>query len=196
MVHVNFYRNYGKTFKKPRRPYEKERLDSELKLVGEYGLRCKRELWRVQYALSRIRNAARELLTLDEKNPRRIFEGEALLRRMNRYGLLAEDQNKLDYVLALTVENFLQRRLQTIVFKNGMAKSIHHARVLIRQRHIRVGKQLVNIPSFMVRVDTEKHVDFSLTSPLGGGGLPGRVKRKNQKKASGGGGGDGEEEEE
>ncbi|CAM0906879.1 unnamed protein product [Alopecurus aequalis] len=195
MVHVNFYRNYGKTFKKPRRPYEKERLDSELKLVGEYGLRCKRELWRVQYALSRIRNAARELLTLDEKNPRRIFEGEALLRRMNRYGLLAEDQNKLDYVLALTVENFLQRRLQTIVFKNGMAKSIHHARVLIRQRHIRVGKQLVNIPSFMVRVDTEKHVDFSLTSPLGGGPA-GRVKRKNQKKASGGGGGDGEEEEE
>ncbi|PWZ05279.1 40S ribosomal protein S9-2 [Zea mays] len=185
--------SHGKTFKKPRRPYEKERLDAELKLVGEYGLRCKRELWRVQYALSRIRNAARELLTLDEKNPRRIFEGEALLRRMNRYGLLGEGQNKLDYVLALTVENFLQRRLQTIVFKNGMAKSIHHARVLIRQRHIRVGRQLVNIPSFMVRVDSEKHIDFSLTSPLGGG-EPGRVKRKNQKKASGGGGDDEEEE--
>lgn len=127
----------GKTFKKPRRPYEKERLDAELKLVGEYGLRCKRELWRVQYALSRIRNAARNLLTLEEKDPRRIFEGEALLRRMNRYGLLDESQNKLDYVLALTVENFLERRLQTLVFKTGMAKSIHHARVLIRQRHIR-----------------------------------------------------------
>lgn len=127
----------GKTFKKPRRPYEKERLDAELKLVGEYGLRCKRELWRVQYALSRIRNAARELLTLDEKNPRRIFQGEALLRRMNTNGLLDESQNKLDYVLALTVENFLERRLQTLVFKSGMAKSIHHARVLIRQRHIR-----------------------------------------------------------
>lgn len=127
----------GKTFKKPRRPYEKERLDAELRLVGEYGLRCKRELWRVQYALSRIRNAARDLLTLDEKNPRRIFEGEALLRRMHRYGFLEESQNKLDYVLALTVENFLERRLQTLVFKSGMAKSIHHARVLIRQRHIR-----------------------------------------------------------
>ncbi|KAI3744513.1 hypothetical protein L1987_57596 [Smallanthus sonchifolius] len=85
MVHVLFYRNYGKTFKKPRRPYEKERLDAELKLVGEYGLRCKRELWRVQYALSRIRNAARMLLTLEEKDPCRIFEGEALMRRMNRY---------------------------------------------------------------------------------------------------------------
>ena len=75
--------------------------------MGEYGLRCKRELWRVQFTLSRIRNNARMLLTLDEKNQHRIFEGEALLRRMNRYGLLDESQNKLDYVLALTVENFL-----------------------------------------------------------------------------------------
>ncbi|KAJ9554294.1 hypothetical protein OSB04_018339 [Centaurea solstitialis] len=188
----------GKTFKKPRRPYEKERLDAELKLVGEYGLRCKRELWRVQYALSRIRNAARMLLTLEEKDPRRIFEGEALMRRMNRYGLLDESQNKLDYVLALTVENFLERRLQTLVFKTGMAKSIHHARVLIKQRHIRVGRQVVNVPSFMVRVDSQKHIDFSLTSPFGGG-RPGRVKRKNQKaaakKAAGGGDADEDDEE-
>ncbi|CAF1858818.1 BnaC04g31840D [Brassica napus] len=197
MVQVRFYRNYGKTFKKPRRPYEKERLDAELKLVGEYGLRCKRELWRVQYTLSRIRNAARELLTLDEKNPRRIFQGEALLRRMNKNGLLDESQNKLDYVLALTVENFLERRLQTIVFKSGMAKSIHHARVLIRQRHIRVGRQLVNIPSFMVKVESQKHIDFSLTSPFGGG-RPGRVKRRNERagaKKAGGGGGDEDDEE-
>lgn len=44
----------GKTFKKPRRPFEKERLDSELKIVGQYGLRNKRELWRVQYALNKV----------------------------------------------------------------------------------------------------------------------------------------------
>jgi small subunit ribosomal protein S9e len=130
-------------------------------------------------------------------------------------------------VLALTPQDFLERRLQTLVFKQGLAKSIHHARVLIRQRHIRcgaagpgaerrgrgrarallaidapppspltdtppppapprhtnhqppsVGKQVVNIPSFMVRVDSQKHIDFSLTSPFGGG-RPGRVKRKN-----------------
>jgi small subunit ribosomal protein S9e len=126
----------GKTFKKPRRPFEKERLDAELKLVGEYGLRNKRELWRVQMVLSKIRNAARTLLTLDEKDPKRIFEGQALMRRMYKYGLLNETQDKLDYVLALQPNDFLERRLQTVVFKQGLAKSIHHARVLIRQKHI------------------------------------------------------------
>ena len=184
-------RNCSKTFKTPRRPFEKERLDQELKLCGEYGLRCKREIWRMQLILAKIRKNARVLLTLDEKDPRRIFEGQALLRRMMRYGLLAEEEQKLDFVLQLTTQRFLERRLQTKVFKQGLAKSIHHARVLIKQRHIRVGKRLVNVASFLVRTDAEKHIDFSFTSPLGQG-RPGRVARKRAKAK---GSGDGEEED-
>merc|ERR1711915_872745 len=164
--------------------------DQELKLIGEYGLRNKREVWRIKYSLAKIRSAARELLTLEEKDPKRLFEGNALLRRLVRIGVLDEGRMKLDYVLGLKVEDLLERRLQTQVFKLGLAKSIHHARVLIRQRHIRVRKQVVNIPSFVVRLDSQKHIDFSLKSPFGGG-RPGRVKRKNAKK----GDGDGEEDE-
>lgn len=109
-----------------------------------------------------------------------LHAGTALLRRMVRLGLLSESEQKLDYVLGLTVQKLLERRLQTKVFKLGLAKSIHHARCLIRQRHIRVGKQIVDIPSFMVRVDSEKHIEFAFTSPYGGG-RPGRVKRKSLK---------------
>jgi small subunit ribosomal protein S9e len=164
----------------------------------------------LQVVLSKIRNAARTLLTLEEKDPKRIFEGQALMRRLYKYGLLNETQDKLDYALALQPNDFLERRLQTLVFKQGLAKSIHHARVLIRQKHIRweggcsiqgmslhrvflaghylclflshrrVGKQVVDVPSFMVRVDSQKHIDFALTSPFGGG-RPGRVKRRNMK---------------
>merc|ERR1711948_11752 len=172
---------YSKVYTTPRRPFEKARLDQELKLIGEYGLRNKREVWRVKYSLALIRSAARELLTLEEKNPRRLFEGNALLRRLVRTGVLSDDRMKLDYVIGLKIEGFLERRLQTQVFKLGLAKSIHHARVLIKQRHIRVRKQVVNVPSFIVRLDSQKHIDFSLKSPFGGGSpaaLRGRTPRR------------------
>ena len=216
------------SYKVPRRPFESARLDAELRvctfvvsyvrlstvihqLAGEYGLRNKRELWRIALILSKIRRAARELLKLDEKDPKRLFEGNALIRRLVRIGVLDENRMRLDYVLALKIEDFLERRLQTQVFKSGLAKSIHHARVLIRQRHIRyvtsgpllqcshvslsVGKQIVNVPSFVVRLDSQKHIDFSLTSPYGGG-RPGRVKRKRAAAAAKREEGGGDEEEE
>jgi len=193
MPHSSFLRVHGKTSRTPRRPFEKERLDAEMQLIGEFGLKNKREVWRTQLTLARIRKAARVLLTLDDKDPRRIFEGGALLRRLQRLGVLDETKLQLDYVLALKPADFLERRLQTQVFKLGLAKSIHHARVLIRHRHIRVGKQIVNIPSFMVRVDSQKHIDFATTSPYGGG-RPGRNKRKAIAAKGGGGGGDDEED--
>jgi len=137
----------------------------------------------VRLVLSKFRKRARALLTLDEKDPKRIFEGNAVLRRLHRSGVLDESKNKLDYVLSLKIQDFLERRLQTIVFKKGMALSIHHARVLIKQRHIRVGKQVVNVPSFIVRVDSQQHIDFSTNSPYGGG-KPGRVKRRKTGRAA------------
>merc|ERR1712086_996694 len=181
--------NFSKTSKTPRRAYDKERLDAELKMIGQFGLKNKREIWRNGLILSKVRATARTLLTKDEKDPQRIFEGQALMRRMIRYGILDEDKQRLDYVLELKVENVMERRLQTLVFKRSLAKSIHHARVLIRQRHIRVGHQIVDVPSFMVRVESQPHIEFSNSSPFGGG-RPGRVKRK----AAAGGGGDEDDE--
>lgn len=70
---------FSKTYVTPRRPYEKTRLDQELKIIGEYGLRNKREVWRVKYALAKIRKAARELLTLDEKDEKRLFQGKLII---------------------------------------------------------------------------------------------------------------------
>ena len=189
----NNYRVHNKTAKSPRRPYEKERIDREMKICGEFGLRNKREIWRVNYALAKVRSIARVLLTLDEKNPRRLFEGSALIRRLSRMGVLSENEQKLEHCLSLTIEKFLERRLQTRVFQASLAKSIHHARCLIKQRHIRVGKRMVDVPSFMVRLDSEKHIEYSSTSPYGSG-RAGRVKRKSlrNKKAKAAEGGDDE----
>jgi ribosomal protein uS4 len=90
-----------------------------------------------------IANGHSSLLTLEEKDPKRLFEGNALIRRLVRVGVLDEGRMRLDYVLALKIEDFLERRLQTCVYKLGLAKSIHHARVLIRQRHIRYASIMI-----------------------------------------------------
>jgi len=161
------YRNYSKVLSNPKRMYEKERIDNELLVLGTYGLKSKREIWRVQYLLARIRKAARTLLTLPEDNPKRIFEGGALIKRMIRLGVLSRDQKKLDYVLGLTLQQFLDRRLQTIVFaKSKFAKSIHEARTLIFQRKISINrgnrKQIINIPSYVVRSKNEQHIHKNL----------------------------------
>ena len=133
------YKTHSKTSGRPKKLFEKERIDSEVKTCGEYGLRCKREIWRVQLVLAGLRKRARELLTLEENDPRRIFEGEALLRRMFKYGLLdRETENELDYVLSLTLHKLLERRLQTRVLKSNLASSIHHSRVIIRGKQIAV----------------------------------------------------------
>jgi small subunit ribosomal protein S9e len=174
------YRNHSKTSGRPRKAFEKERLDSEIKICGEYGLRCKREVWRVQLVLARLRKRARELLTLEENDQRRIFEGQALLRRMFKYGLLnPETENGLDYVLALTLHKLLERRLQTRVLKGRLAHSIHHARVLIYGKFITVANQLCDVASYMVTVENENKIDLQPGTSINGG-KPGRRLRKKQ----------------
>merc|ERR1712166_1718793 len=103
------YTNYSKQSKNPRRPFEKEKLINDLTTIGIYGLRCKREVWSQQLVLAKLRKAARVLLCMDETDPRRIFEGEALIKRMVRLGLLDKYQRKLDYVLGLTVHQFIEK---------------------------------------------------------------------------------------
>ena len=159
-------------------------MEKEIVLAGEYGLKTKREIWRVQLTLARIRKAARTLLTMEETNPKRIFEGRALLSKMFKFGLLNPDtENGLDYILSLDVKRFLERRLQTVVFNKKLAKSVHESRVKIRQRHIMVANQMVNVPSFMVTVENEAKINHHICSPYGGETL-GRLARRKQ--ASGG----------
>ncbi|KAH3871088.1 hypothetical protein DPMN_034282 [Dreissena polymorpha] len=96
---------YHRTYATPRRPFEKERLDQELKLIGEYGLRNKREVWRVKYTLAKIRKSARELLTLDEKEPKRLFEGKYIYTTLTKFfGAVLVDINSIPRPIPKMVE--------------------------------------------------------------------------------------------
>jgi len=147
----------------PRFPWRSDALESELRLLGEYGLRNKRELWRHRTMVSKFRSTARSLLS---RSTSERAEVEAqILGRLKRLGILPEDA-VLDNVLDLTLESALERRLQTLAFKKGLAKTIYQARQLVTHGHIAVGDRKVFSPSYLVLKEEEGKITYAPTSPL------------------------------
>lgn len=135
-------------FNPPRNPWRSDQLSQELYLLGTYGLRNKRELWRAQTYLSNIRKQARQLLAASSNVRGR--EEPKLLTHLGRQGFIANPMPSLDDVLSLTIENVLERRLQTMVWRKGLAKSPYQARQFVSHGHISLNERRVSIPSYLV----------------------------------------------
>jgi len=150
-------------YETPRFPWRTDILQSELKLQGQYGLRNKRELWRHKTELSRFREIARSLLGMTTEQRQKMEK--QLLERLNRLGILPETA-VLDDVLDLSLEDILERRLQTMVFSKGLSKSIFQARQLITHGHIAINGRRVPSPSYLVLRDEEAKIAYAPTSSL------------------------------
>jgi small subunit ribosomal protein S4 len=144
-----------KQYSRPRSPWRSDQLAQELYLLGSYGLRNKRELWRAQTRLSSVRKQARRLLAATQEV--RLREEKEVLGSLRRKGLVSEGAT-LDDILSLTVEDVLARRLQTMVFKKGMAVSPLHARQLIVHRHVLVGGRRIKVPGYNVNMGEEDSI--------------------------------------
>ena len=160
-----------KSYATPGHPYQQDRLESELILVGKYGLRNKRELWIARTKLGNFRSQARKLLGLQPDSPIRVKEEAGLLNRLDRLGLLSTGSD-LDAVLALTVEKLLDRRLQTFVQRKGLAYTPHQARQMITHKHIIVGENAVTSPGYLVPKAEEELIDYSPRSVFKDEGHP------------------------
>ncbi len=152
-----------KKFETPRFPWRTDVLQAELRLLGQYGLRNKKELWHHETVLSRFRGIARTILGMPEE------EGDQLkaqlLRRLNRLGILP-DTAVLDQVLDLGIEDILERRLQSRVFQKRMAQSVYQARQLITHGHIAIDQKKVTSPSYLVLRNEEPQISYSQSSVL------------------------------
>ncbi len=152
-----------KKYDTPRFPWRKDILQEELKLLGTYGLRNKHELWRHETSLSKFRGIARSLIGRTPEE-RAKMENELLLR-LKKLGILQETA-VLDNVLDLAIEDLLERRLQTLVFRKGLAKTPHQARQLITHGHITIDGRRVTIPGYIVSRQEETKVTYSSQSNL------------------------------
>ena len=161
-----------KTYQTPRHPWRKEQLEEELHLLGEYGLRNKRELRHHETVLSEIRGIARSLLGGSEEQRGQMEQ--QYLRRLARLGILPETAN-VDNILDLGVKDLMERRLQTIVWRSGLAKNVHQARQFVSHGHISVAGEVVSVPSYLVSREEESRIAFDERSVLSNAQHPARA---------------------
>tara|TARA_Y100000758_G_scaffold125165_1_gene88230 strand:+ start:68 stop:712 length:645 start_codon:yes stop_codon:yes gene_type:complete len=144
-----------RVWKKPKNPLNYNLMMDELKTLGTFGLKTKRELWKARTNLSKLRHQARSLLALrqevrSEKEP-------VLINSLSKIGLV-DKNSTLDDILNLQVTDLLSRRLQTIVQRKLYFKTPYHARQAIVHGHIMIGDRIVTIPSYVVKIDEESKI--------------------------------------
>jgi len=155
-----------KSYETPNHPYQGERISEETGLVGKYGLRNKEELWRAQSELRSFRREARRLIgDAGGDADAAAVEGEEFLTRLKKLGILG-DEDSLNDVLALDVTDILERRLQTVVYRKGLANTTSQARQFVTHGHITVDGRRVRVPSYKVEASVEGAIEFESTSPL------------------------------
>lgn len=160
----DYPKNSHKMWRRPKRPLNYDLLNEELYVLGTFGLKNKRELWKAHTELSRIRNQARSLLALTQDVRSR--KEPTLMKSLARIGLVKENST-LDDVLNLKVIDLLSRRLQTVIQKKANIKSPYMARQVVVHGHVMIGDRLVTVPSYIVAVEEENDVHLSPEMDLG-----------------------------
>ncbi len=144
-------RRKHKLFSRPKKPFDRMRIDDEDVLVKRYGLKNKREIWKAQAVVSKMRRQAKDLIGKSDEEQRKFFE------KLNKMGITVVD---ISDVLALTTEDVFGRRLQTFVFRKKLANTVKGARQLIVHKNVLIDGTIVNIPSFWVTKDLEGKISL------------------------------------
>jgi len=138
-----------KIYSKPKRPFDKARIDEEKEIKKEFGLKNKKEIWRAEAQVKSIREKAKKLIPAEES------EKEKLYQRLNKKGF---DIKSIADILSLDKKDYLQRRLQTILVKKGFASTPREARQLITHKKVSVDGKVIGSPSYIVPIDSEDKI--------------------------------------
>lgn len=170
-----------KKFSKPSHPWQKDRILEEHDIREKYGLRRKYEIWKMNSILKNFTRQAKNLVTIRNKQVEK--ERGQLLSKLHSLGLI--DKNaKIEDILSLTLNNIMERRLQTLVYRKSLARTMSQARQFIVHEHIALGSKTVTSPSYLVPSEEEATIQFTGNSSLADSSHPERAV-KEQKKEEG-----------
>lgn len=138
-----------KTYSRPKRPFDKVRLDEEAKIKTDFGLKNKKEIWKAEAKIKSMREKAKRLISADAS------EQEALYKRLRKMGLKVES---IADILGLDKTDYLKRRLQTVIVEKGLATTPKGARQLITHKKVLVDGKVVSSPSYVVSIELEDKI--------------------------------------
>jgi small subunit ribosomal protein S4 len=171
-----------KTYKKPLVIWQSDLIAEQKILLKEYGLKNKREIWKAEGFLKKIRDQAKLLIASKTEQSKK--EKEQLINKLVKLGLV-KTSSELESILNLELKNVLERRLQTLVFKKNVAKSIKQARQFIVHGHVSYNNSKMNVPSFLVPADMENKIAFNDASAMANEQHPERAKEKSRREEKG-----------
>ncbi len=143
-----------KQYSRPKRPFDKARIEEEAIIVKEYGLKNKKELWKAEAKIKIIREKAKKLVGSDEKERQELFD------KLNKIGLKV---NSIAEVLSLDKKDYLNRRLQTIVAKKRLVPTTKTARQMIVHKKVLVDGKVINIPSKIIPMGLENKITLKIS---------------------------------
>ena len=156
-------KKFRKKYSTPNHPWQKVRIDEEKVLMQEYGFKNKTELWKLNSKLRNYKYRVKQLVPKKDELSEK--EKKDLLGRLLRLNLIKENAITED-ILAVTLKDICERRLQTLVMKKDLAKSIKQSRKFIVHGHIMIGDKKLTSPSYLVSSLEEAMVRFADNSSL------------------------------
>jgi len=167
-------------YTRPKRLWDEDRITHDKELKTEFGLKNSGEVWKAADELRKYRREARRLLSLTEEG--RAGDSEKIITKLARTGIMKE--GSVEDILGLSVRTVLERRLQTIVMRKGLARSMKQSRQLITHGFISVKGKKITIPSYLVYADEEAGIGYAKEIDLTAGEISGEEEKEAEKPAA------------
>ena len=140
-----------KTYSKPKRPFDKTRIDEEAQIKKEFGLKNKREIWKAEAKVNLMRKRAKDLILSGPQEQQVFFD------KLKKIGIKADS---ISDVLSLDKKDYLNRRLQTVLVTKKMATTSKSARQLITHKKVMINGRVLDSPSYIVPVELENKISL------------------------------------
>jgi len=166
-----------KKYETPNHPWEKDRIERDTELVNQYGLKNRKEVWKLETLMKKYKDIIKGLIPRQDEQAEKLRQ--ITIQKLQNLGVISKDAI-IDDILGMRIEHFLDRRLQTLVYKKGLARTMRQARQFITHRHIMVNGKVVTAPSYLVPLNEEATITFVERSPLNNPDHPERLKNEEK----------------